>query len=232
MNLDSPLDENSATTYREQHKHRLAWMPWLYFVLKPGHREWAEPWQKSIQKKLQALETISIAEGCFVAPCARLFAEPGRPIVLGSGSAIAAQVFLHGPITLGKNVSINARATLDGGSKGIVIGDDTRIASGVAIYAFDHGINPERPVRLQPVRSVGITIGRDVWIGANGSITDGVTIGDHAVVGMGAVVTRDVAPWQIVGGSPARVIADRRDCVQSPEGQIRKAQPSHKAEST
>jgi acetyltransferase-like isoleucine patch superfamily enzyme len=230
MTFDRSPDAHKAESYREQHKQRLAWMPWLYFVLKEHHREWAEPWQFRIQQRLQDLETVSIADGCFIAPCANLFAEPGRPIAIGSGCAIAAQVFMHGPITIGKNVSINARATLDGGAKGISIGDDTRIASGAAIYAFDHGISPDRPVRSQPVRSVGITIGRDVWIGANVSITDGVKIGDHAVVGMGAVVTRDVAPWQIVGGCPARVIADRRDCVQSSEGQLPKSRPSRTSE--
>ncbi len=230
MTFDLPPDANKAQVYREQHKQRLAWMPWLYFVLKDSHREWAEPWQREIQQSLQELETVRIADGCFVAPCANLFAEPGRPIAIGSGSTVAAQVFMHGPITLGKNVSINARATLDGGARGITIGDDSRIASGVAIYAFDHQISPNRLVRTQPVRSVGITIGSDVWIGANASITDGVTIGDHAVVGMGAVVTRDVPPWQIVGGSPARVIADRRDCVQSAEGQLPKSRPSHTSE--
>ena len=55
-------------------------------------------------------------------------------------------------------------------------------------------------------------IGRDVWIAAGAGVTDGVTIGDHAVIGMGAVVTRDVPEWAIVGGVPARVIGDRRDC--------------------
>ena len=101
--------------------------------------------------------------------------------------------------------------SLDGGAKGIVVGDDTRIATGVAIYAFDHGVLPDRLVREQPVRSQGVRIGCDVWIGANACITDGVTIGDHAVVGMGAVVTRDVEPWMIVGGVPARPIGDRRN---------------------
>jgi acetyltransferase-like isoleucine patch superfamily enzyme len=125
--------------------------------------------------------------------------------------AIAAEVFLHGPITLGHDVSINARVSMDGGRAGIEVGDGTRIATGVTVFAFDHGLDPGAEIRSQPVRSRGIVIGRDVWIGANAGITDGVRIGDHAVVGMGAVVTRDVPEWAIVGGVPARVIGDRRE---------------------
>jgi len=205
------MDPDDLLQYREQHKRRLSWMPWLYFVLKPRHRAWAEAWQREVQAALQALETIRIAEGCFVAPEARLFGEPGRGIDIGSGCAIAAEVFMHGPVTLGRNVSVNAKASLDGGVKGILVGDDTRIASGVAIYAFNHGTAPDRLVRVQPVTSKGVVIGADVWIGANAGITDGVTLGDHAVVAMGAVVTRDVPPWAIVAGVPARVIGDRRE---------------------
>ncbi|BDU75069.1 acyltransferase [Mesoterricola sediminis] len=196
--------------YREQHKLRLSWMPWLYFVLKDRHRAWAQAWQEEVQARLRDQETVEIGPGCFVAPEARIFGEPGRPVVLGPGCAVAADAFLHGPITLGRDVSVNARAVLDGGARGITVGDGTRIASGAALYAFDHGMDPDRPVRDQPVASRGIRIGEDVWIGANAGVTDGVAIGDHAVVGMGAVVTRDVPPWAIVGGVPARVIGDRR----------------------
>jgi acetyltransferase-like isoleucine patch superfamily enzyme len=91
-----------------------------------------------------------------------------------------------------------------------VVGAGTRIASGACLYAFDHGLDPARTVREQPVTSLGIRIGADVWIGANAGITDGVTVGDHAVVAMGAVVTRDVPEWAVVGGVPARVLGDRR----------------------
>jgi acetyltransferase-like isoleucine patch superfamily enzyme len=184
-------------------------MPWLYFVLKARHRDWAHAWQKEVQETLQRLETITIGEGCFIAPEANLFGEPGRGILIGDGCSIAADVFMHGPITLGRNVSVNARASLDGGAEGIVIGDDTRIATNVAIYAFNHGIAQDRLVREQPVHSRGIRIGSDVWIGANAGITDGVTIGDHAVVAMGAVVMRSVPDWAVVAGSPARVMASR-----------------------
>lgn len=197
--------------FRRQHKHRLSWMPWLYFSLKPEHREWAEAWQGRVQARLSRLETVEIGEGCFIAPEARIFAEPRRKVVLGPGSSIAAHTFVHGPVVIGRNVSLNARVTLEGGSAGIIIGDDTRIASGAVAFAFDHGLSAARPVREQLVRSRGIWIGADVWVSANAGITDGVTIGDHAVVAMGAVVTRDVPAWAIVGGVPAIVIGDRRD---------------------
>jgi len=196
--------------YREQHKLRLSWMPWLYASAKARHPAWAEPWQAEGQARLAALETIAIGADCFIAPEAKLFGEPGRGIVIGDRCTIAADTFLHGPITLGADVSINARANLDGGTLGIRIGAGTRIATGAAMYAFDHGMAPDHPIRTQPVRSRGIEIGADVWIGALAGITDGVKIGDHAVVAMGAVVTRDVPAWAIVAGSPARVIGDRR----------------------
>jgi acetyltransferase-like isoleucine patch superfamily enzyme len=197
--------------YRAQHQRRLSFMPWLYFNLADKHRGWATEWQTRIQARLTQVETIEIAEGCFIAPESALFGEPGRGIQIGSGCSIAAQVFVHGPVRLGARVSLNVGVRIDGGSAGVQIGDDTRIASGAALYAFDHGLAPDRLVRAQPVRSAGIRIGRDVWIGANAGVTDGVSVGDHAVVGMGAVVTGDVPEYAIVGGIPARVIGDRRD---------------------
>ncbi|MBM4379647.1 MAG: acyltransferase [Deltaproteobacteria bacterium] len=185
-------------------------MPWLYFTLKPRHRAWAEAWQAEVQARLRELETVEMAEGCFVAPDAAIFGEPGRPVRISAGCSVASGAFLHGPVTLGRDVSINGGARLDGGRAGITVGEGTRIASGAMLYAFDHGMRPDRPVREQPVTSRGITVGADAWIGAQAGITDGVTIGDHAVVAMGAVVTRDVPEWAIVAGVPARVVGDRR----------------------
>lgn len=206
---------SGAAHYREQHKRRLSWMPWLYFSLKPRHLEWARAWQDEVQRHLMEQETVELGEGCFVAPEAAIFGEPGRAVRLGDGCAIAANAFLHGPLTLGAGVSVNARASLDGGAKGIVVGEGTRIASGACLYAFDHGMAPEREIREQPVVSRGIVIGADVWIGAQAGVTDGVRVGDHAVVAMGAVVTRDVPEWAIVAGVPAKVIGDRRERKQS-----------------
>lgn len=55
----------------------------------------------------------------------------------------------------------------------------------------------------------GITVGNDVWIGARATIMSGVTIGDGAIVGAAALVTKDVPPYAIVGGNPARIIKSR-----------------------
>jgi len=185
-------------------------MPWLYHRAKPEIRAWAEPWQRELQAELCAREKVRLGEECFVAPDAKLFAEPHREIVLGARCSIAAGCFLHGPLRLGDDVSVNPRVVMDGGRAGIVVGSGTRIAVDVHVFAWDHGVAAERAIREQPVTSRGIVIGEDVWIGAGVGITDGVTIGDHAVVGMHAVVTRDVPAWAIVAGSPARVVGDRR----------------------
>lgn len=201
----------TAARYRAQHKRRLSWMPWLYYSLKPHHRAWADAWQKEVQSELTELETVEVGTDCFIAPEARIFAEPGRTVKLGDRVAIAAEAFLHGPLSFANEVSVNARVVMDGGSAGIHVGSGTRIASAATLYAFDHGLAPDRPIRTQPVRSFGIRVGEDVWIGACAGITDGVTIGDHAVVAMGAVVTRDVPDWAIVAGVPARPIGDRRN---------------------
>ncbi|MGL4448936.1 MAG: acyltransferase, partial [Shewanella sp.] len=164
-----------------------------------------------VQAALCALETVHIGEQCFIAPEAELFAEPNRDIRMGKRCMIAAECFLHGPITLGDEVAINHGCSFDGGRVGIQIGNQTRIANHVTIYAFNHGMAPDAPIYKQPAQSTGIIIGNDVWIGAQAGIVDGVTIGDHAVIGMGCIVTKDVPDWAIVAGNPARVIGDRRD---------------------
>ncbi|MFI8143244.1 acyltransferase, partial [Acinetobacter baumannii] len=73
-------------------------------------------------------------------------------------------------------------------------------------YELDHGMQLDRPLYQQPVRSQGIEIEKDVWLGAHVGIKDGIKIGKHAVVGMNSMVTKDVEPYHIVGGNPAKFI--------------------------
>jgi acetyltransferase-like isoleucine patch superfamily enzyme len=69
--------------------------------------------------------------------------------------------------------------------------------------------DPSRSVNTQGVSNQGIRIGNDVWIGACVTILDGVTIGDHSILAAGAVVNKDVAPYEIVAGIPAKRIRYR-----------------------
>lgn len=195
--------------YREQHKLRLAYMPWLYDSLKPKQRQWASAWQAQIQQSLAQLETVVIGQDVFIAPQAQIFAEPGRTIRLGDGVRIAADCVLHGPINLGDHVSINHHVTMDGGRAGISVGANTRIAAYATLYAFNHGKSADQLVRQQPVTSLGISIGEDVWLGAQAGVVDGVKIGDGAVVGMNAQVVGDIAAYTTVAGNPARPVGGR-----------------------
>ena len=197
--------------YREQHKHRLNYMPWLYWRLKDKHLAWAKSWQQDYQVYLQEMEDVEIGENCFISPLAHIFAERGRKISIGNNSFVAADSVLHGPLTIGNEVAINHHCTLDGGRAGIIIADQARLAAYTHLYAFNHGMKMDAPIYDQAVSSKGIYIGRDVWVGADVGITDGVRIGDHAVIGMNSQVTKDVADFAIVAGNPAQVIGDRRN---------------------
>ena len=194
--------------YEPQKRHRMSWMHWLYDIHK--HAMWARGWQRHLQANLSALETVRFGDDCFVAEKVHLFAEPNRDVLVGDGTHLGAEVFVHGPVTFGSNVAINARCHIDGGRGGVVIGDDTRLGPECRIFAFNHGFDPDSLIREQPTTSEGIVVGKDVWLGASVCVTDGVHIGDHAVLGIGSVVTKDVPAWAIVAGNPARVIGDRR----------------------
>lgn len=201
---------DNAEFYREQHKRRLSWMPWLYYRLKPKHLVWAQPWQEAVQKMLSALETVTFGERCFIAPEAAIFAEPNRGIHFGQQCFVAANCFLHGPIEIGNEVAINHGCSFDGGKAGIKIGNRTRIANHCKIYAFDHGMAPDQPIYQQANRSQGVVIGDDVWLGAGVGIRDGINIGDGAVIGMNSMVTKDVPDYAIMVGNPAKQVGDRR----------------------
>ncbi|MCD8036784.1 MAG: sugar O-acetyltransferase [Clostridiales bacterium] len=105
-------------------------------------------------------------------------------------------------ITLGKNVFINSGCHFQD-QGGIEIGDGALIGHNVVLVTINHAIKPSenRKNYYAPIK-----IGKNVWIGSNSTILQGVTIGDWAVVAAGAVVAKDVPPYTIVGGVPAKEI--------------------------
>lgn len=105
-------------------------------------------------------------------------------------------------IIFGKNVFVNAGCCFQD-QGGITIGDGALIGHHVVLATINHGLNPDERTASY---FAPIVIGKNVWIGANATVLQGVTIGDNSVVAAGAVVNRDVPANTIVGGVPARII--------------------------
>lgn len=105
-------------------------------------------------------------------------------------------------ITVGKNVFINACCHFQDHG-GVSLGDGCQIGHNVVFATLNHGLALEDRQTTYPAP---ITLGKNVWVGSNSTILQGVTIGDNAVVAAGAVVTKDVPENTIVEGVPARII--------------------------
>ena len=109
-------------------------------------------------------------------------------------------------IAVGENVFINACCHFQDHG-GVTLGDGCQIGHNVVFATLNHGLLPEDRGTTYPAP---IVLGKNVWVGSNATILQGVTIGDNAVVAAGAVVTKDVPADTIVGGVPARFIK----CIQ------------------
>jgi acetyltransferase-like isoleucine patch superfamily enzyme len=114
------------------------------------------------------------------------------------------------PIEIGENSQINPFTVIYGGSS-VIIGKDVMIAPHCMIAAGNHDYKQtEKPMRFAGNLTKGpIIIEDDVWIGANCTITDGVKIGKGAIIGANSLVNKDVQPYDIVGGVPAKKISNR-----------------------
>jgi len=106
-------------------------------------------------------------------------------------------------IRVGRNVFINQNCTIYDLAE-VIIGDDVMIGPNVSLITSSHPVEPSQ--RRSGVIARPIVIGNNVWIAAGATVIGGVTIGDHAVVAAGSVVTKDVPADTLVGGNPARVI--------------------------
>lgn len=120
------------------------------------------------------------------------------------------KIFNPGNVSVGDNCFFGAGTRLYAWNERITIGSDVMIAADVLMITRNHGHDRlDIPMTRQGYSNAPIVIEDDVWIGFRAVVLAGVTVGRGSIVGSGAVVTRDVAPYSVVGGVPARVIKSR-----------------------
>jgi acetyltransferase-like isoleucine patch superfamily enzyme len=137
-----------------------------------------------------------------------------RKLTLAPGVMMAPNVSMRS----GERIEIGARSHIGercflwaGGTHGrIIIGEDALFGPGVFVIASNYQYSDRAiPVMSQPRVEADVRIGRDVWLGTGAIVVAGVTIGEGCVVAAGSVVTRDMPPWSVVAGVPAKVIGER-----------------------
>ena len=162
------------------------------------------------KRTLNARRNVSVHSSAEIDPETK-FDTNGR-IIIGRDCRIRKYAVLSpsgGRIEIGENSLINVFGTLLGHGS-IEVGADVLVGPHTTIVAANHTFDdPDTPIVQQKIASEGIEIYDDVWIGANCTVLDGVTLGEGCVVAAGSVVTESVPEYTIVAGTPAKKVGDR-----------------------
>ena len=155
------------------------------------------------------------ATGALIHPTAVLGLTEGSRILLGRGSRIGRHAMLYfnpgSLLDIGPNTHLSHYVNIRPG-KLMRIGRDVRIGQFVSIIGDNHVFDrTDIPIFMQGVQTTDVIIEDDVWIGAHAVVLPGVMIGRGSVIGAGAVVTKNIPPFSIAVGNPARVIRRRGD---------------------
>ena len=144
----------------------------------------------------------------------RMDTPPYRRFAIGKRSVVESFACINnavGDVLIGDHTRIGLHCTVIGP---VTIGSHVNLAQGVVVTALNHNFaDPSLPIDAQGVATSEVTVGDDVWIGANAVVLPGVTIGCHSVVAAGAVVTHDVPEHCLVAGVPA--VVKRKICLNS-----------------
>jgi len=131
--------------------------------------------------------------------------ELGRWSWLGHGTKLRCH---EGVISIGAKTVLGQECTISA-YQHVSIGRECVIADRAMLIDFDHGVTEvDRPIRLQGIYKRDTRVGNNVWIGYGACILRGVNIGDNAIVGTNAVVTKDVPAGSIAAGAPAKVLRE------------------------
>ena len=146
-------------------------------------------------------------KGSVIYRSVRMDTPPYRRFVIGRKSVVESFSCINnavGDVVIGDYTRIGLHNTIIGP---VTIGSHVNLAQGITVTALNHNFSePGQRIDEQGITTSPVVIADDVWIGANAVILPGVSIGRHAVVAAGAVVTKDVPAGTLVAGVPARIV--------------------------
>lgn len=173
------------------------------WLLMPANQARPRLWVKCFLNPLKHHK----GKGALVRKRTRMDVLPFNRFELGAHSTIEDFSTINngvGDVIIGQRTRIGLGCTVIGP---VTIGNDIMFAQNIVVSGLNHGYQDiNLPPSQQPVETKPIIIEDNVWIGANSVITAGVTVGKQAIVAAGSVVTKDVAPFSIVAGNPAKTI--------------------------
>lgn len=179
-----------------QLKKRLLWMTMHPLRTRPRlWLRWFQPFYMKRGKKTVIYRSV------------RRDIVPFHNFVLGSYSIVEDYATINnqvGDVVIGSASRIGLHNTIIGP---VTIGDNVLLAQNVVIAGLNHNFEDVyEPISQQGVETKPVVIEDDVWVGANSVVLPGITIGKHAVVGAGSVVTRNIPSFSVALGNPAKVI--------------------------
>lgn len=131
----------------------------------------------------------------------------GAWVWIGSGCAFRAH---EGHLSIGRKTTFGGNNTINCYQR-VDIKEECLFADNIYVVDFDHWyLDPNMSIRSQGIRKEDIVMGPNVWVAEKATILRGTTIGEGAVIGAMSLVIRDVPPYAVVGGVPARLIKYRR----------------------
>lgn len=175
----------------------------LLWLLMPANQARPRLWVKLFFNPLVHKK----GRGACIRRRSRIDVLPFNKFVVGKYSTIEDFSVVNnavGDVFIGDNTRIGLSNVLIGP---IEIGSNVMTAQHVALSGLNHGFEDiSMPISRQKVTTAKIVVEDDAWIGANAVIVPGVTIGKHAIVGAGSVVTKSVAPFSVAVGNPAKIV--------------------------
>ena len=197
------MNYNSLRVFNKVNQLCRNWRSQLYSLFVFGSSKYI---YKGKNVHIYGFKTLSIGKACHIMDNSDIRGN----VNIGNNVFIHENVLIRSmecSISIGNNTTVNRNTNI---LAQVTIGSNVSIAPNVVIVGMNHVFsNLDDTIKSQGSTSKGIIIEDDVWIETNVSILDGITIGKGSVIAAGAVVNKDVPPYSVMAGVPAKVVKQR-----------------------